>query len=488
MTLNAIKKAIEQKNALWTPKVSIVSELTESQKKMLLGLNKPEGLETAEKAIPGISVAYPEKWDWRDASVGNIHGDFTTAIRDQSGCGSCVAHATCAMIECTYDVFKGDPGKNLDLSEQDLFSHGGNCNTGWTFVPAMNTAKNGIPDEACWPYLSGNAPCSDRKNRLTKIVTWTQLRSVDEVKTYIAMNGGVMTGMHVYEDFFYYDSGIYSASYGGYVGDHAVCIVGFNDAQRYWICKNSWSTEWGESGWFRISYDSGCGFGGSFGFYGVSFGQDDQKEFYIKIEVPVSGSSYAPGQSISVAMTAKDTLGTITKVELYLDNVLIAEDLEEPWMISFSTTNLGAHFIKAKAYDDKGNSVMSSNIPIVVQKPVPSADIIVAPKDGILTAKLISYKKPPRISSMDMVGPTPANIYKDSTFQIVPVTVANVHKGDWITFKVESDIGTLYSDRSLNPGKAQKAFILKAGSARWQVRWGVLDKKFINLVVQIDVI
>jgi C1A family cysteine protease len=155
MTLNAIKKAIDQKNAHWTPKVSIVSELTESQKKMLLGLNKPEGVETAEKAIPGISVAYPEKWDWRDASVGNIHGDVTTAIRDQSGCGLCVAHATCAMIECTYDVFKGDPGKNLDLSEQDLFSHGGNCNTGWTFVPAMNTAKNGIPD-ICPGFYSFN--------------------------------------------------------------------------------------------------------------------------------------------------------------------------------------------------------------------------------------------------------------------------------------------------------------------------------------------
>ncbi len=51
-----------------------------------------------------------------------------------------------------------------------------------------------------------------------------------------------MSGMAVYDDFFHYQKGIYKAAYGGYVGDHAICIVGYDDAGGYWICKK---TSWG---------------------------------------------------------------------------------------------------------------------------------------------------------------------------------------------------------------------------------------------------
>ncbi len=80
--------------------------------------------------------------------------------------------------------------------------------------------------------------------------------------------------MNVYEDFFYYERGVYRASYGGYIGDHAVCVVGFDDANSCWICKNSWGTGWGESGWFKIGYGE-CGMGSSFAFYAVLFTADD---------------------------------------------------------------------------------------------------------------------------------------------------------------------------------------------------------------------
>ncbi|RLF25981.1 MAG: hypothetical protein DRN14_07665, partial [Thermoplasmata archaeon] len=50
--------------------------------------------------------------------------------------------------------------------------------------------------------------------------------------------------------------------WGDYCGGHAVVIVGWNDADSCWICKNSWGTGWGESGWFRIKYnDSNIGYG-----------------------------------------------------------------------------------------------------------------------------------------------------------------------------------------------------------------------------------
>lgn len=38
-----------------------------------------------------------------------------------------------------------------------------------------------------------------------------------------------------------------------YRGGHEVAVVGWNDAQQYWIVKNSWGPWWGESGYFRVS-------------------------------------------------------------------------------------------------------------------------------------------------------------------------------------------------------------------------------------------
>ena len=58
------------------------------------------------------------------------------------------------------------------------------------------------------------------------------------------------------------------------MGDHAICVVGFDDANGCWICKNSWGPGWGESGWFKIGYGE-CGMGSSFAFYAVLFTADD---------------------------------------------------------------------------------------------------------------------------------------------------------------------------------------------------------------------
>ena len=33
-----------------------------------------------------------------------------------------------------------------------------------------------------------------------------------------------------------------------------MAIIGYDDAQRCWIAKNSWGTEWGAGGFFRIGY------------------------------------------------------------------------------------------------------------------------------------------------------------------------------------------------------------------------------------------
>jgi hypothetical protein len=60
--------------------------------------------------------------------------------------------------------------------------------------------------------------------------------------------------MEVYSDFYSYLSGVYSHVSGTYEGLHAVEVIGYDDDYQCFIVKNSWGTDWGESGFFRIAY------------------------------------------------------------------------------------------------------------------------------------------------------------------------------------------------------------------------------------------
>ncbi|MDP9123347.1 MAG: peptidase C1, partial [Pseudomonadota bacterium] len=75
---------------------------------------------------------------------------------------------------------------------------------------------------------------------------------------WLSTRGPLVTLMSVYEDFNYYSTGVYHYVSGSLEGGHAICVVGYDDPQQCWICKNSWNSTWGESGFFQIGY-SECG-------------------------------------------------------------------------------------------------------------------------------------------------------------------------------------------------------------------------------------
>ena len=64
--------------------------------------------------------------------------------------------------------------------------------------------------------------------------------------------------MIVFEDLLNYQSGIYSHRDGTIIGAHAILLVGWGkigsdaESEEYWEVKNSWGTDWGEDGYFRI--------------------------------------------------------------------------------------------------------------------------------------------------------------------------------------------------------------------------------------------
>jgi C1A family cysteine protease len=221
----------------------------------------------AAAAGPPPAPSYPAAMDLRDAPAGNL----ITPIKDQGGCGSCVAFGSSAAVEGTLRMEQGDPNLDVDLSEAFLFyckaaEEGRTCGGptgGWYPKAALDvfSAAGGVPDEACFPYTAGDqacAACSDWEGRATTIAAWQPLDTPAEMKEWISSHGPTVGSMMVYADFPHYAGGVYRHVSGGDLGGHCICMVGYDDQQEFWIGKNSWGTGWGESGFFRIAYGE-CG-------------------------------------------------------------------------------------------------------------------------------------------------------------------------------------------------------------------------------------
>ncbi len=210
-------------------------------------------------------------WDWRDATYNGHTGDWTTPIRNQANCGSCYAFAPLGSIESLIKIKQGNPDYAIDLSEQFIVSCGtewmseyiDGCDGAYSPGPYNFITTHGTLPESCFPYTSGSGsvpPCSDKcsnwEDLIIQIDGWHTVASdTASIKNALIQHGPLTAGMIVYDDFFDYDGGVYE--HPGSDPDpmnHAVVIVGYDDAQNCWICKNSWGTSWGEEGWFKITY------------------------------------------------------------------------------------------------------------------------------------------------------------------------------------------------------------------------------------------
>jgi C1A family cysteine protease len=273
----ALQAAIEKAGESWTAGATSVSELSDHEKRQRLGATPPDGeaglaqresasalnRDGAASAERGVSAA-PAAFDWR-----NVNGqNYISAIRDQGSCGSCVAFGSCATVEGTYRVQRGNPGLAVDMSEAELFyciarAQGRNCGNGWWCDKGLDAFKtDGVVDEACYPYTAVDQNCSNRcadwQNRLTKITGWHAITGTAAMKDWLSTRGPLSTAFSVYNDFFAYKSGVYRHVSGALAGGHCVSVVGYNDAGGYWICKNSWGPNWGAGGFFNIAYGQ-CG-------------------------------------------------------------------------------------------------------------------------------------------------------------------------------------------------------------------------------------
>jgi PGF-pre-PGF domain-containing protein len=222
--------------------------------------------------------AYPSRYDLRD-----VNG--VTDVRDQGQAGSCWAHSTIASLESyllhnrfeIWDFSENNVKNTMVYSSQDGFDrthdNGGNN----LITAAYLTRWDGPIAESDDPYndLSGVSPSN---NTVAKHVQEIQIlpgvnHSDNLFKLIITNSGAISVSMWSDNSYFNSENNTYYYYDEARGTNHAVTLVGWDDnfdrhnftpaapGNGAFIVKNSWGTNWGEDGYFYISYyDNATGF------------------------------------------------------------------------------------------------------------------------------------------------------------------------------------------------------------------------------------
>lgn len=186
-------------------------------------------------------------------------------VYDQGDLGSCSANAGCAarvmLGKLTVELSRLFQYYNERVIENTISSDAGAQMR--DIGKAMLTY--GIAEEKLWPYdiakFAHHPSSAAETNAPThKIGSYHSVPDLDTMKQIIAINKEpVMFGFSVYESF----EGSAEAKTGiipmpkkseQLLGGHAVLAVGYDDAKKHVICRNSWGVGWGDKGYFYLPY------------------------------------------------------------------------------------------------------------------------------------------------------------------------------------------------------------------------------------------
>jgi len=189
----------------------------------------------------------------------------------------------------------------------------------------------------------------------------------------------------------------------------------------------------------------------------------------------------------------------VSKVEFYIDGTKIGEDMEAPYEYSWDTDALqysSTHTIKAKAYDNAGNTGESQVVTVVIVDPQPPEVTITSPTNGVLVSAtvLIQAQVVDKVSSAKnkKVEKAPSAVskvefYIDGTKIGEDMEAPYIYS--WDTNKVINGHHTIKVkaiDKAENSGESQvvTVYVKNTGAITWQKTYGGIKSDFANSIQQ----
>ena len=256
-----------------------------------------DGLENLpEKTFKESNADLPDEYDPRTAYP---KCESLKEVRDQANCGSCWAFGAVEAMSDRICIASGQTDQRR-VSAQNLLACCSSCGFGcdggypayaWRYWKSTGIPTGGLYGDktTCQPYFLppcdhhidgsyGTCPdtvstpkcvknCDDgnKATYSTDLTYGSSAYSVSGEKNIMQElyeSGPVEASFTVYEDFVTYSSGVYQHVTGSALGGHAIKMVGWGveNNVKYWLCVNSWNSEWGDGGFFKIRRGSNeCG-------------------------------------------------------------------------------------------------------------------------------------------------------------------------------------------------------------------------------------
>ena len=202
--------------------------------------------------------------DWREHHVVN-------PIKNQGQCGSCWAFGTIQAIESSYAIVHSTLYVCSEQNLVDCCTYCYGCNGGvesQALEYVLRAQDGSVSLEADYPYtaLDGEKCLFDTSRAVAPITGYVNgVRFDEENLKELVANGVCDIAIDASQwSFQMYSGGVYDepACSSSRIG-HAVGLVGYGaeDGREFWIVRNSWGEEWGESGYVRMSRnkDNQCG-------------------------------------------------------------------------------------------------------------------------------------------------------------------------------------------------------------------------------------